>query len=310
MAPGRRLIIVADTSPLLHLARIGELDLVVGVVGEVIAPRAVWDELAASHEGSDSLPALRSGRGVGALTQRAPGVRNVACRAGPLHQEAGAGGASPHRSEQNHGGAPIRGPRVVTSCHPWDMRTAKQLLRSARRDLPAALGLVLLAGCGLHDSDHAVLEAPPPGDASAILSEQDAYVLQPTGDGWESTLRFSYRNESDATISLLNCRGGFALQLEKWQDDSWVPAWSPVVLGCLSAPIEIPPGETHEFDVGVFGGYPDGNVHPRFEVDQLDGYYRLVVTSAFWNYDAASPGWGDEVPLRYRVSNAFVLTTR
>jgi len=39
------MIVVADTSPVLHLARIGRLDLIPAVFGNVIVPRAVWSEL-------------------------------------------------------------------------------------------------------------------------------------------------------------------------------------------------------------------------------------------------------------------------
>jgi predicted nucleic acid-binding protein len=39
------MIVVADTSPPLHLARIGRLDLVPAVLGRVTVPNAVWDEL-------------------------------------------------------------------------------------------------------------------------------------------------------------------------------------------------------------------------------------------------------------------------
>ncbi len=41
----RCMIVVADTSPLLHLARISKLDLVPAVVGRVTIPRTVWGEL-------------------------------------------------------------------------------------------------------------------------------------------------------------------------------------------------------------------------------------------------------------------------
>jgi predicted nucleic acid-binding protein len=39
------MIVVADTSPPLHLARIGRLHLVPAVVGRVTIPRTVWSEL-------------------------------------------------------------------------------------------------------------------------------------------------------------------------------------------------------------------------------------------------------------------------
>lgn len=43
------MIIVADTSPLLHLGRIGRLDLIPSVVGRVTIPRTVWGEVNLSH---------------------------------------------------------------------------------------------------------------------------------------------------------------------------------------------------------------------------------------------------------------------
>jgi hypothetical protein len=39
------MIVVADTSPLLHLARIGRLTLVAASAGPVVVPRSVWNEL-------------------------------------------------------------------------------------------------------------------------------------------------------------------------------------------------------------------------------------------------------------------------
>jgi hypothetical protein len=44
-ARGGRMIVVADTSPLLHPGRIGRLDLLPAVVGGVTVPRTVWSEL-------------------------------------------------------------------------------------------------------------------------------------------------------------------------------------------------------------------------------------------------------------------------
>ncbi len=52
-------VIVADTSPLLHLARVGRLDLVEAVLGRVIVPRTVWSELVRPGTRRDVLDALR-----------------------------------------------------------------------------------------------------------------------------------------------------------------------------------------------------------------------------------------------------------
>ena len=54
------MIVVADTSPPLHLGRIGRLDLLPTVVGRVIVPRTVWNELTHPETRADVSAALRS----------------------------------------------------------------------------------------------------------------------------------------------------------------------------------------------------------------------------------------------------------
>jgi predicted nucleic acid-binding protein len=47
------MIVVADTSPPLHLGRIDRLDLLPAVVGRVTIPRTVWGELVQPGTRSD-----------------------------------------------------------------------------------------------------------------------------------------------------------------------------------------------------------------------------------------------------------------
>ena len=54
------MIVVADTSPPLHLARIGWLDLIPAVVGRVLVPRTVWGELVHAGTRPDVVAALES----------------------------------------------------------------------------------------------------------------------------------------------------------------------------------------------------------------------------------------------------------
>lgn len=52
------MIVVADTSPPLHLARIGRLELIPAVVGRVTIPRAVWGELVREGTRPDVVAAI------------------------------------------------------------------------------------------------------------------------------------------------------------------------------------------------------------------------------------------------------------
>lgn len=54
------MIVVADTSPPLHLARIRRLDLLQSVVGRVTVPRTVWGELLQAGTRPDVAAAIRA----------------------------------------------------------------------------------------------------------------------------------------------------------------------------------------------------------------------------------------------------------
>jgi hypothetical protein len=54
------MIVVADTSPPLHLGRIGRLDLLPAVVGRVTVPRTVWGELVQVGTRSDVAQAIEA----------------------------------------------------------------------------------------------------------------------------------------------------------------------------------------------------------------------------------------------------------
>lgn len=54
------MIVVADTSPLLHLARIGRLELVASALGPVVVPRTVWSELIQPGTRAEVIKALRA----------------------------------------------------------------------------------------------------------------------------------------------------------------------------------------------------------------------------------------------------------
>lgn len=116
---------------------------------------------------------------------------------------------------------------------------------------------------------------------------------------------FRYRNDTGRTISIVNCHGGLAITLEKRVDDVWETFYRPVLLMCLSPPIEIGAGEVFSETVAIYGVLPGSNAGPAFASDELDGEYRLMWSSLVHSYDADRSGFGDVVgPL---ASNPFLL---
>jgi hypothetical protein len=178
-------------------------------------------------------------------------------------------------------------------------------LARTRGALPLAVCLLLLTGCPA-----GAPETTPTVDEGPVVVEGRSHTLRSTQEGWEGEVPFAYHNVTDRTISLLNCRGGFGLHLEKRVEGDWVRAWEPAGELCLSPPIEIPPGEQHEHTLHVFDARPDANVFPRFDVDGIPGSYRIVITSAYWDYDHDGPPWGEMPPMEARVSAPFELRVR
>jgi len=167
----------------------------------------------------------------------------------------------------------------------------------------------LLAACALQaPTGPEPFDAPDPGDAP-IVTDRASYTLQRGSHGWQGEIAFEYSNATDRTISILNCNGSFALRLEKLEAGAWVSAWGPAIPSCLSPPIEIAPGDGYATTISVFGGFRNSNHYPQFQVDEIDGTYRLVIESAYWNYDHNGPPWGEQVPLEHRVSHTFEIRT-
>ena len=56
------MLVVADSSPLIYLSRIGILDILAARFGEVIVPSVVWDEVVGVRVGAPGVDALLSAR--------------------------------------------------------------------------------------------------------------------------------------------------------------------------------------------------------------------------------------------------------
>jgi hypothetical protein len=124
-----------------------------------------------------------------------------------------------------------------------------------------------------------------------IQTDSLQYHLDFDGRGLHARIPYVFTNRTGGTVSITNCRGLFALHLEREANGSWHPAWSPVLLGCLSAAIVIENNAEYRDTVDVWGAPPGGNSYPQFDKQDPTGTYRIV--------------WDDD---HSRVSNRFVLT--
>lgn len=159
----------------------------------------------------------------------------------------------------------------------------------------------ILAGCG-------TATGPQDLDAPPIRTSAAEYTLERDDWGWRAQIPYTFVNRTGEDVYLTNCRGGFALRLDRWDEDEgeWVMAWSPTLLMCLSPPIVIPAGDVFQDTIRLFAAHPDRNAGPKFESDEVGGTYRIVWIAASHGY-VEGEGRGEPIPLEYRVSNPFVL---
>lgn len=173
-----------------------------------------------------------------------------------------------------------------------------------RLSTPAACGVLAIAGlvigCG------AVTAPDYEGDAP-LQTDRLAYQLQRDGDdNLRVEIPFTYHNRTGKTVYLLNCHADVSPSLQKWQGGEWVIAWSPILLLCLSQPIEVESDAVYEYTLHVFAAPRGSTTFPQFEVPEIDGTYRLVWHAPVHDYDHDSPS-GTPLTLENRVSNNFTL---
>lgn len=172
-------------------------------------------------------------------------------------------------------------------------------------------GLAACAGNAVASLDHeidsdAALDRTIERDHTAPV-QTDSLVHHFTEQApWFSVdIPFRYRNDTGRTISIVNCQGGLNTALEKRVGNAWTMFYRPVLLMCLSPPIEIAPGEVFAGTAAVMGAIPGSNAGPEFASDSLDGEYRLVWDNLVHDYRDHGGDFGQPVgPLR---SNPFLL---
>jgi hypothetical protein len=176
---------------------------------------------------------------------------------------------------------------------------------------------VVFAACALLPACGDPSSAPTAGDPSldrslvrdtTALFQTDSltYTLRRGILGYSGVIKVRFTNRTGGTVYFVNCNGITGAGLEKRVGGRWIPAWSPVVPACLSAPITVPAGGSYEEQIGVFGGYPDSNAAPEFTVERIPGIYRAVYRP-LRSYQEVGPTIGEPLPLEYRVSNPVVL---
>lgn len=178
--------------------------------------------------------------------------------------------------------------------------TSTLIWSSVRLRLLVLLGLVVWA-VGCDTSTGPTRDPNPPIQTEALV-----YELRRDARGLGTEISYVFENRTGAPVYLVNCKGSFALRLERWSAGGWAPSWDPVLYQCLSPPIVIDAGATSAHTLNVWGAAPGSNAYPQFEASDPTGVYRIVWLAALTSFQDRLP-FGPEIPLEFRVSNWFRL---
>jgi hypothetical protein len=115
----------------------------------------------------------------------------------------------------------------------------------------------------------------------------------------------AYTNPLRRAVAVPACHAPYRPLLQKFENGEWVDAFRTIELMCITSPLVIAGGATHEFRFAVRAGRP-ADVAPRFEVEEIPGTYRLVWAVGLHDRRADN-GVGAPLPFEQRVSNTFEL---
>jgi hypothetical protein len=184
---------------------------------------------------------------------------------------------------------------------------------SIRLTKRSAAGLLVALAGACADPATAVLEPPlsvPRDIEAAFQTDSLEYTLSHEPWGYDATIGFTFKNPTADSVFVVNCRSLWQFHLEKYEAGGWIPAYQPSLPGCLSPAIIISPLSEAQASVRIIAGYRGTNLYPQFEVESIEGVYRIVWKQVVHSFVMYPTSWGPDIPFEHRISNRFVLTSR
>lgn len=143
--------------------------------------------------------------------------------------------------------------------------------------------------------------APVVADSGGVSVGSDSYVVGTIEGGPGVMIDHRFTNATGATVYLANCNGAFSVTLESEAGGEWTGVYSPPIPACLSPPLEIGPGASHEGTLIV----PVGPSQPGVGVQP--GRHRLVWGGLHTSWNLTGP-MGELIPAAQRTSEPFEIT--
>jgi hypothetical protein len=147
------------------------------------------------------------------------------------------------------------------------------------------------------------------GKGPPIRTDRTSYTVRDTNGLASLTIQMIYTNNTGKPVYIPTCRGPQPPRLQKQVGDTWVVAFSPNILACESAPIEVAPGDSYPYTFRVLAGMPGSNYAPRWASSEIPGTYRVlweIVTDVVGN-SVRPTATRNPLPVDQEISNTFKL---
>lgn len=135
-----------------------------------------------------------------------------------------------------------------------------------------------------------------------VQTDRARYAMQEGPFGPETTIVSTYTAPATHDVYLVNCNGGFAVGLQRPVGEQWEHVWTPGMNACMSAPIVIRAGQSHQTTITVDSGV-DAAVSSRHSDTKIGtGTYRVIWHGLLDSYEPNASPPGPNVPVEQRVS--------
>ena len=145
-----------------------------------------------------------------------------------------------------------------------------------------------------------------PSGLIALQTDQAIYQAVPREDGRAIAIdiQLTFTNTAQAPVYFTGCHPPHASVMEKKEGNDWNVVFSPIVLLCLSPPVEVQPGDSIMFASPVYACFLDQSCSPKITADAFlpDNTFRLRQQIS---WDKAGR---ELIPESMLVSNTFEIT--
>lgn len=145
-------------------------------------------------------------------------------------------------------------------------------------------------------------QAPAVVQRAPVETDRPRYRLQEGPYGPETAIVTTYTAPANQDVYLLNCNGGFAVGLQRPVGDQWEHVWAPGMSACMSPPIVIRAGRSHQTTLVVESGVHAAVSSRASETEITTGTYRVIWHGLLGSFDPNASPPGEHLPVEQRVS--------